>query len=245
MIYRIAKWERWDIRQEAEQLNRKYFGRELVFDFPLVYGPLRRLYGKVESTYNRRTNEVVVRKLVMTNAYNLSDDLFHSILAHELIHVLLHQQGVVKDVGRDKSHGPLFRKEIARLATLGLSVPLSEDIPVDLELDPGKMFRSPVNAVIKNRMAIAPYRHATTDDLFLLTKIAGASAKSFNTTWTLELLRSVNPVLRNYPIAQNLITWMRKGRLYKLKPGHYEELKPMVYMIVTAKPDGTVTQQRV
>lgn len=104
-----------------ERLNRRYFGGELPKEVRIVVVPV----GRKGYTIDTREREEKVREMGCTTFFPdlpealqtvelnelamLDDTTATTVLAHEMIHV----KGIL-------NHGPEFKKEVDRLAKLGL-----------------------------------------------------------------------------------------------------------------------------
>jgi hypothetical protein len=213
----LAKWERYDLVAEAIALNTKYWNRELILDFPLVYRSMRRNHGLVKAIVGPRTIEIL--ELAISDLFDMDPVQFRGILAHELIHVALFQRGIAHDVGDSRSHGLYFKAEIHRLAELGLSVPLSEEVK-EMKTDVGQPFKAPVFVAVVDGRTMIPFRRIddqATYDRFL--RILSTSGRQ-----RLELFQTTNPAVRELPIAQSLKSALHKR--YKLLPLVYTALRP-------------------
>lgn len=129
---------KYDLRAEAEKINAEYFGGRLDLKFPFEYSTLRMSYGRTHGSRFYDSGKVVVKKVQITNLYNLSYEKFRGIMAHELIHVEL-----LQDQKWQTEHGPDFMAELRRIRSEGLDVPLGEDIK-DVEVDSGRTLKKKV-----------------------------------------------------------------------------------------------------
>lgn len=224
MFNRYAKkdWERFNLKREAEELNRKYFNGELSLSFHFKYGRFYRQYGLVKGRRNRNTGETKVTSLEISNRYDLDRETFLGILGHELIHVKFMQSG--EDRWERDQHGAHFRSEVKRLRGLGLDVPLSEDIGKQT-MDAGKPLNKAVNVIIKDGTWILVCRsYGAQEDLDRFNGRMEYTSFSRKTPIKLEYFITTNPIVRSVPIARNLKT--SKGRMYKLEPEWYSSLLP-------------------
>lgn len=215
--YRIAKWEQYDLRAEAERLNQRYFNGDLDLSFPFRYNASLRLYGQVKAIL-KPSKEIDITELSISNRFNLDYDAFVGILAHELIHVQQFQCGALLF---DGSHGIGFRREIDRLRGLGLEVPLSENVGQH-EQDFGKPFPKPVHAFVLNEVSILVVRSfGTQQDLERFIDKMRFQAFVKKHAIKIELFTTTNPRLRQFPVKRDLTT---ATRTYKLPADVYAVL---------------------
>lgn len=235
MLQRYSKkdWERYNLQRDAEELNRKYFNNELDLNFPFKYGRFYRSYGLVKGRKNRATGEVTVTSLEISNRYDLDRETYLGILAHELIHVKLMQNG--RSVFDRNTHGPIFCSEVNKLRAKGLDVPLSEDVSKQT-MDTGEQLKKPVYVIVKDGQWILVTRsYGTQADLDRFNDHMAYTSYVRKTPIKLEYYMITNPIVRNVPIARSLKT--SKGRFYKMEPEVYESLIKDKTGEVIIKPD--------
>ena len=124
-----------DLQKEYDELNKLLWDNKLP-NVHLVFDSKKNGYGRVIGFYNRRTGEVSIKHLAISNLYKYTYRQFRNILAHEQIHV--YQMGVLKNKG---GHGWDFHREANRINGMGLGFEITEKNGEDIAVSDQAMAR--------------------------------------------------------------------------------------------------------
>jgi len=205
----------YNLQQIVNQENLRCFSGRLVIDFPLLWSStaLKKALGYVKFFIG--TKKVI--SLTMNDRYILDDDAFRSVVRHELVHVLLVQQGI------DAGHGPLFIREYNRIKAMGYPVSLS-DTPATT-LATGVVLHQRLVIVVqrpgKRTAFVSPVQIPTFRELLAFVgRLAFTYRKDGPTIYALA---SNDPLIHEAPRVRNLVQAMKHylddRALNMLKPG--------------------------
>lgn len=94
------------MKQNFDFYNRKYFKNKLPNNVELTINRKTRQLGVYNYIYNKYTNYVFIRKISISNKFNLTESKFIDILLHEMIHCYIEYNNIQdNDV-----HGYRFRQ---------------------------------------------------------------------------------------------------------------------------------------
>jgi hypothetical protein len=115
------------LQNEYDKLNTQLFNNYLS-KVPLEWSNRKRALGHVKYLGNRQSGEINVKHLAMSNFYKMTYRQFKDVMAHEMIHVKLFENG---DYRRESSsHGYIFLREADRINLMGLGFKIT---PVNTE----------------------------------------------------------------------------------------------------------------
>lgn len=122
----------FDLQKTYDMLNKKYFKNELK-KYPLAWMRSSKTLGVCEAKVVVQGKEIIrlskIERIKISNFYELTYEQFEAIMAHEMIHALLLQRGILNDYGG--THGLEFTKEMDKLRKMGIPVTKTED-PMEL-----------------------------------------------------------------------------------------------------------------
>lgn len=223
--------EQYDIAQMATDINSQYFDNQIELNFPMRYGNLTQSFGQVHTERIRATGVRTVVDLVMSNNWELGEQLFKEILGHELVHALVAQKYRGKDYGG--SHGIHFTDELAKLKAKGLNAPVSEEVPEDLDFVATDL-KKPKYAFIKNQEWITVFNTRDEQEITTFLEVYQSQSNYNKLTYTFELVATVNGGIKQYPAARKLNA--RKGNFYKLFTNDYDKFSADVVQTYTVAP---------
>lgn len=121
----VADRDTVDLKREYKALNQKLWGGSLPI-IPLKWMRSKRFGGLVRTKGLRDYPDTwEIQRLEVSDFTESTFDELLGILVHEMVHVYIISNGIL-DRGE---HGPLFKKELARVAKLvSYPVPVTEDI---------------------------------------------------------------------------------------------------------------------
>lgn len=136
--------------------NTKYFGGKLPSGIEISEKSIKGSYAiasasvvrkKYERIRNIEPSNVQVKGIYFSNYYKLTEEQMKGILLHEMIHIYLFSNGVIKTTGGPSGHGREFEEVRSKISSAsGIKIPISEDV-TGVEIVPkGKLM---VGAVFK------------------------------------------------------------------------------------------------
>jgi hypothetical protein len=210
----------FDIVSTAKEINNRFFGGKLDLNFPMRYSNTSRSLGKVKAT--KISNDIKITELNISSKWKMDYALFYKILIHELIHVKIIKERW-QDIGG--SHGVFFKQEMDRIRNMGQDVPLSEDLPDDVDFVSTDL-KTPVYGIITNKKYIKFFKVHNPSDIEDAIRIAQHNLKG-EPSATLEFIKTNIGLVSKYSVGREF----KNVRLvnYILQNNDYDIFSKYVY----------------
>jgi hypothetical protein len=111
-----------DLRSEYNKLNAQLFNDRLP-EVPIMWGGRKTALGHVTANINKRTGEIIIKSLTISNFRALPYRSFLNVLAHEMIHVELFDDGYYNP---NDHHDYRFMSEARRINGMGLGLNITK-----------------------------------------------------------------------------------------------------------------------
>jgi hypothetical protein len=213
-----------DLQKEYDELNKLLWNGKLP-NVHLLFDSKKNGYGRVIGLYNRRTGEVSIKHLAISNIYKYTYRQFKNILAHEQIHV--YQMGILKNKG---GHGWDFHREASRINGMRLGFQITEKNGEDIAVSDQAMARFSKKNLIAlvtnmdgryNITVTTPSVYAKeSDQFFHIFDLAVNRYNKYNKV-EITVIETSNPELLKYPVAR---TFMRSVSAIPLPDRLLEQL---------------------
>lgn len=107
-----------NLYNEYNELNQQLFGGKLP-KVMMKWSSRKTSLGHVNFRVERRSTEIIINHLAISNFYAMTYRVFLNTLAHEMIHIEQKEKGYYEEI-RYNPHGNFFRSEAHRINNMGL-----------------------------------------------------------------------------------------------------------------------------
>lgn len=114
----IVEFNEIDLQHEYNKLNDLLFGGKL-YPIEMLWNKRRSVHGSVTASINRRTKEITIKALKISQFLAITYKYFKDILAHEMIHVYWLQHNI------NAKHDYRFVQQMNRINGMGLGFNVS------------------------------------------------------------------------------------------------------------------------
>jgi hypothetical protein len=200
------------LQKEYDKINQFAFDGKLE-PVPLQWNMSKNRMGSVYAIRNSNNKQINITKLELSRYYDLEYKEYRNILAHEMIHVYLFQQGVWKDIG-NIAHGVYFKKKMDELNSKGFEITINDELNHNIS-----------SSVKRKTSTIILIKYATNKSIIVApdNKINDIIELIKNNKFSYDMhfivLKTNNDKVLKYPVY-------RSGKLkyYTVEPELYDEL---------------------
>jgi len=200
-IHEDTNKQRFNIVKEFHKYNKLIFNNELVLDFPLRWGSLKRSMGLVKFISDGRTKSPLnVVSLTLSNVYDFTPENFRDTLIHEMIHVYTVQHHVI-----EKPHGREFTFWMNKINRMG-DYHITQTEEGELQVNSDRNVK-PVYAFVQERLdgkkSHAIIKSYVKGEIILNLDLAHWSSRK---NCSIAIYKVTNPRMLMFKQARNLDT---------------------------------------